>query len=151
MSAPPRTPYRPLENFACSFSISPPPPSPVLIPPRCFPACFRVSTLLTRVVRKMGVTLRYEEGGSRRVECEKEWEEACAVRQDSRERSVCPGGATETTWSDGAGAFISPSLFYLYLFLIVVPREEKYMKDKFGKEYEKFSNRWGHREPTRSP
>mmetsp|Transcript_24993 Transcript_24993/g.57460 ORF Transcript_24993/g.57460 Transcript_24993/m.57460 type:complete len:221 (+) Transcript_24993:97-759(+) len=43
---------------------------------------------------------------------------------------------------DSAWAFISPSLFYLYLFLIVVPREEKYMKDKFGKEYEKFSNRF---------
>ena len=41
-----------------------------------------------------------------------------------------------------AGSFISPALFYLYLAFFVVPREEKYMKDKFGKEYEKFSNRY---------
>lgn len=43
---------------------------------------------------------------------------------------------------DSAWSFISPALFYLYLAFFVVPREEKYMKDKFGKEYEKFSNRF---------
>ena len=41
-----------------------------------------------------------------------------------------------------AGCFISPALFWAYVFWFVVPREEKYMKDKFGKEYENFSNRY---------
>ncbi|EKX35645.1 hypothetical protein GUITHDRAFT_165923 [Guillardia theta CCMP2712] len=40
---------------------------------------------------------------------------------------------------DCSWCFISPALFWAYVFWFVVPREEKYMKDKFGKEYENFS------------
>mmetsp|Transcript_33524 Transcript_33524/g.52166 ORF Transcript_33524/g.52166 Transcript_33524/m.52166 type:complete len:225 (+) Transcript_33524:283-957(+) len=43
---------------------------------------------------------------------------------------------------DSAYCFLSPISFYLYVFCYVVPREEKYMKDKFGPEYEKFSGRF---------
>ena len=40
-----------------------------------------------------------------------------------------------------AGSFLSPLAFWAYVNFLVVPREIRYMKDKFGDEYSRFAKK----------
>lgn len=40
-----------------------------------------------------------------------------------------------------AGSFLSPLAFWAYVNFLVVPREIRYMKDKFGDEYVRFAKK----------
>lgn len=43
---------------------------------------------------------------------------------------------------DSAWSLVSPLAFWAYVYCLVVPREIRYMKDKFGKEYVNFASRF---------
>eukprot|EP00802_Teleaulax_amphioxeia_P017987 Tamp_18161.p1 GENE.Tamp_18161~~Tamp_18161.p1 ORF type:complete len:248 (-),score=52.33 Tamp_18161:598-1269(-) len=43
---------------------------------------------------------------------------------------------------DSAWSFVSPLAFWAYVNFLVVPRENKYMQDKFGAEHQRFCDRF---------
>jgi protein-S-isoprenylcysteine O-methyltransferase Ste14 len=54
---------------------------------------------------------------------------------------ISPKSTVSHCRSSSTGCLVSPVLLSLYLFGILVPREEKYMKDYFGADYVKYTER----------
>jgi hypothetical protein len=50
-----------------------------------------------------------------------------------------------------AGSFVSPLAFWAYVNFLVVPRENKYMQDKFGAEHQRFCDRFRLSSPSFPP
>jgi protein-S-isoprenylcysteine O-methyltransferase Ste14 len=54
---------------------------------------------------------------------------------------ACGEGERADKQLDGTGSLLSPLTFWAYVNFLVVPRENIYMKDKFGHEYDNFAKK----------